>query len=101
MFYVIHIFTSSNVCFQTYASGIYALKIYAKSRGADGSLPNVYNYVIKVTSPMENCEEFPGVTSTWSAGVDNEILEPRSGTLPANQMMEFAVKVPEGKLAQL
>ena len=89
----------SNVRFQTYTSGIYALKIYAKSRGAEGSLSNVYNYVIKVTTPMENCEEFPGVTGTWSGGVDNEILEPRNGTLPAKQTVEFAVKVPEGNLA--
>ena len=97
MFYILNILKSSNVCFQTCTSGIYALKIYAKPRGADGTFPNVYNYVIKVTSPMENCEEFPDVSTTWSGGVDNEILEPRNGTLPAKQTVEFAVKVPEGK----
>ena len=78
---------------------MYALHVFAKSRGAEGTFPRVYNYVIKVTSPMENYEEFPGVFCIWSAGVDNEILEPRNGILPAKQTVEFAVKVPEGKLA--
>ena len=73
--------------------------MYAKSRDADGSsMPNVYNYVIKVATPMENCEQFPGVSVAWSGGVDNEIIKPRNGTLVAKQTLEFVAKIPEGNL---
>ena len=42
--------------------------------------------------------EFPAVTSAWSGGVDNEILEPLGGTLLARQTVDFAIKMPSGKL---
>ena len=77
---------------------MYALTIFAKRRGDKGKFQAVYTYVIKVTSPMENCVEFPAVTSAWSGGVDNEILEPLGGTLLARETVDFAIKMPKGKV---
>ena len=89
---------STCIIYWNCTAGLYALKVYAKSRGADGSLLNVYNYVIKVATPMEHCEQFPGVSGAWSGGVDNELIEPRNGTLVAKQTVEFVAKIPEGNL---
>ena len=82
-----------------YNLGLYALKLFAKSQDAEGSsMPNVYNYVVKVSSPKEDCLPFPEAYSTWNNLTDNEIIEPRNGMLPPHQSVKFVARIPTGKL---
>ncbi|KAI0219009.1 hypothetical protein LSAT2_029350 [Lamellibrachia satsuma] len=75
--------------------GLYALKLFAKSQDAEGSsMPNVYNYVVTVSSPKEDCLPFPEAYSKWKNLMDKKIIEPRNGMLPPHQSVKFVARIP-------
>ena len=75
-------------------SGMYSLKVFGKSRNKEGSsLPNIYNFIIKVPTPKENCTPFPKSFTPFSEN-QCQIEAPLTGTLPCNQHIPFAVAVP-------
>ena len=82
--------------------GLYALKLCAKPRDTEGgSLPNVYNCVVKVSSQKEDCLPFPETYLPWSLLNDKEIIAPRNGMLPPHQPVKFEAKIPTGKSLHL
>ena len=72
--------------------GRYALKIFAKELGTDGSYSHVYTCVLHVTLPTENCLPFPSTFLQWKP--DCDILEPTVKVLPTDSKIKFAAYVP-------
>ncbi|ELT97869.1 hypothetical protein CAPTEDRAFT_204392 [Capitella teleta] len=76
-------------------AGFYCLKVFGalKDKSID-NLQNVYNFLIKVPTPKKDCLAFP---KTFPSFRDNKcrIEAPLTGTLPANESIPFAVKVPD------
>ena len=73
-------------------SGYYRLALYAKPHGTEGEVRNIYNYVIKVTSPAVDCVPFPKSYAEWAQGC--RLIEPTSGLLTQGQNVAFKVDIP-------
>ncbi|KAB0364095.1 hypothetical protein FD754_008251, partial [Muntiacus muntjak] len=72
-------------------AGKFALKIFVKKRQEPGNYLFVFNYLICCTNTKVNWPMFPESFGNW--GVDNELLEPLSGVLPANRNVPFKLKL--------
>ncbi|CAH1802903.1 unnamed protein product [Owenia fusiformis] len=71
--------------------GQYHLCVYAKEASSDDGFPRVYSCIIQADIPKLNAVPFPKCLPGWST--DCELLEPRTGLLPSNERVHFAVRV--------